>query len=366
MLRPLAIVCLLAFAISILPVNGAEQTKLGPPETVLADQALGLRAFPDGALAVLQTKPQARVILAAGISSVLLEGPDISKLNKSTTVLQPGKTNEFDNGYAGISSIVPTKTGELLAFYHAEDQTGMPTIGGGIPGFYCHIGMAISRDDGLTFEKRGPILSGHAPKNLKGLSDQGVGEPWVMPEPTGEYLYAYYTAHERLDGRGVDIALARCPVKDALTPGKWQKLQAGKFTEPGLGGQDTPILTGGLDADAIFPQVFYLPQTRQFAMTFCINAWKEGGAAERSGLYLAFSTDGINWPRERIQQIWKVPVVAREGKEVAWHPTFLPDEPGGTHGWLYYSYSQNWGWTPPAKPHYLARRRMEFTTPPQK
>lgn len=363
--RTLTLAILLAIA-ALLPASGAESIRLGPPETVLADQALGLRAFPDGALAVLQTKPKARVILAAGISSVLLEGPDISKLNKSTTVLQPGKTNEFDNGYAGISSVVPTKTGELLAFYHAEDQEGMTTIGGGIPGFYCRVAMASSRDDGVTFEKRGPILSGHAPKNPKGLSDQGVGEPWVMPEPSKEYLYAYYTAHERLDGRGVDICIARCLVKDALTPGKWQKLYQGKFEEPGLGGKDTPVITGGLDADAIFPQVFYLPKTRQFVMTFCINAWKESGNADRSGIYVAFSDDGIRWPRERLQQIWKVPVVAREGQEVAWHPTFVSDEADATRGWLYYSYSENWGWTLPAKPHYLARRRMEIGTPATK
>ena len=73
---------------------------------------------------------------------------------------------------------------------------------------------------------------------------------------------------------------------------------------------------------------------------------------------MAFSGDGIHWPRERMQPIWLVPVVAREGREVAWHPTFVPDERGGTTGWLYYAYSARWGWKPPSQAHSLARRRI--------
>ncbi len=109
---------------------------LGPPETVLADKALGLRAFPDGLLAVVRTQSDCRVLVAAGVSSVLLEGPKMGKFTSAATVLGKGKAGEFDNGYAGVSAVVRARTGELLAFYHAEDQEGMATIGGGIPGFY--------------------------------------------------------------------------------------------------------------------------------------------------------------------------------------------------------------------------------------
>jgi hypothetical protein len=63
-----------------------------------------------------------------------------------------------------------------------------------------------------------------------------------------------------------------------------------------------------------------------------------------------------------MEQIWQVRVVARDGQEVAWHPTFVPDERGGTVGWLYYGYSDRWGWTAPGKPHYLVRRRFRLTS----
>jgi hypothetical protein len=180
-----------------------KRVELGPPETVLADKALGLRYFPDERLAVVRTKPDCRVIVAAGVSSFLLEGPTIGKFTKATRILDKGKPVEFDNGYAGISAAVRAKSGELLAFYHAEDQEGMKTVGSGIPGFYCRVALAVSLDDGATFEKRGPVLSSQLPKDPNGSGDQGVGEPWVLGEPKGEFLYAYYTSHERQRPAGV-------------------------------------------------------------------------------------------------------------------------------------------------------------------
>lgn len=336
---------------------------LGPPETVLADRGLGLRYFPDGRLAVIRTRPQCRVIISAGVSSFLLEGPDMGNFSKATRVLGKGKPGTFDNGYAGINAVVQAKTGELLAFYHAEDQENMASVGHGIPGFYCSVALAVSSDDGATFEKRGPILSGQLPKDPKGRGDQGVGEPWVLANPGGEFLYAYYTSHERLAGRGVQICLARCPAADAVKPAAWTKFYDGSFAEPGLGGKDTPVLTSGLpEADALFPHVVFVPALRQYVMLFCLNLWREACQAHRSGIWVAFSNDGIHWPRERRQQLWSVPVIARTGCEVAWHPTFIPDETDGTRGWLYYGYSENWGHEPPRKPHYMRRRLVNLKT----
>ncbi len=335
----------------------ARRVELGPQETVLADNALGLRYFPDERLAMVRTKPDCRVLVAAGIASFLLEGPELGQFTKATKVLEKGQAGAFDNGYAGITAAVRAPSGELLAFYHAEDQEGMKTVGNGIPGFYCSVALAVSQDDGRTFEKRGQILSGQLPKDPRGRGDQGVGEPWVFAEPQGKFLYAYYTSHERVDGRGVQICMARCPLADAAQPGAWKKFYAGGFTEAGLGGKDTPVMTSGQQrTDALFPHVVFLPALRQFMMTFCLNVWREGSRPEQSGFYAAFSDDGIYWPRERQQQLWKVPVIAALGREVAWHPTFIADAGNGMRGWLYYGYSESWGHQPPNKPHYLVRR----------
>ena len=142
-----------------------------------------------------------------------------------------------------------------------------------------------------------------------------------------------------------------------MKPAVWKKFHDGGFAEAGLGGKDTPVVTSGQQAaDALFPQVTFIPALRQFVMMLCVNVWREGDKPEQSGIYAAFSDDGIHWPRERMQQLWKVPVIASIGREVAWHPTFIPDDGTAAHGWLYCGYSENWGYEPPHKPHYLMRR----------
>jgi hypothetical protein len=358
-----------AWMAASLSVGGAElapvAVELGPPETVLADGQYGLRYFPDEATVIVRTRPNCRVLLAAGIRTVMLEGGSMTRLASPRDVLLPGKAGEFDNGYAGISGACRAPSGELLAIYHAEDQEGMPRNKEGIPGFYCRIALAVSRDDGATFGKRGPILTGQLAKVAGGRFDQGVGDLCLFAEPGGKFLYCYYTSHEPIGGRGVTICLARCAVADAMKPDAWRKWFEGGFTEPGLGGRDTPVVTGGLpDTCAIFPQVSWVPALRQFVMFYCVNAWLESGKQGRSGIYVAYSDDGIHWTRERMQQIWKAPPIPVIGSELAWHPTLALDEPVASSlaGWLYYSYSESWGHKPPHKPHYFMRRRIEFKT----
>jgi hypothetical protein len=355
----LAVATLLMPLVSLHAAGDSERIELGPQETALADNALGLRYFPDGRLVIVRTKPDCRALVAAGVASFLLEGPEMGKFTKASRVLEKGRPGEFDNSYAGINAAARAPSGELLAFYHAEDQEGMRTVGNGIPGFYCRVALAVSKDEGRTFEKRGPVLSGQLPKDVNGRGDQGVGEPWVVAEPKGQFLFAYYTSHERVNGRGVQICMARCPAAQALTTEGWRKFHAGGFTEAGLGGKDTPVVTSGRqDADALFPHVVYVRALRQFMMIFCLNAWREGGQPECSGICAAFSDDGIRWPRGRMQQIWKVPVIAAIDREVAWHPTFVPDDGNDLRGWLYCGYSEKWGHQPPRKPHYLVRRPL--------
>jgi hypothetical protein len=238
----------------------------------------------------------------------------------------------------------------------------MPSAGNGIPGFYASVALAVSSNDGTSFQKRGPVLSGHLAKNTQGSPDQGVGELCVVPEPTGKYLYAYYTSHERCDDRSVDICTARCCLDDASNTAAWEKYHAGGFTEQGLNGEDTPVVTDGHKAtDVLAPHVVYIPALSEYMMVFCLNAYHEGGKAQRSGFYVAFSANGLDWPPDRMQQIWQVPVVPRDRQEVACHPTFVPDDKTVQSGWLYYGYSAIWGWRRPRIPHYLVRRRLTVT-----
>ncbi len=367
-MRSLATCLILAGSPFACVAQSTVSVTLGGQEMVLADGKFGMRYFPDGAMAIVRTKPDCRVIMAVSVRSVLLEGGTLDSLSSTRDVLLPGKSGEFDNGYAGISGAWRAPSGELLAVYHAEDQEGMKPNDASVPGFYARVAIAVSKDDGLTFEKLGPILSGQLEKVALGRFDQGVGEPCIVAEPDGKFLHVYYTSHEPVGGRGVQICLARCPVADAMKPGAWRKSHNGAFAEPGLGGRDTPVVeSGSKQADALFPQVTYVPALRQFMMLFCVNVWREKSEPDKSGFYLAFSDDGIRWPRDRMEQIWKTPVIASLGRRVAWHPALILEEETKemeAKGWLYYGFSESWGHNPPDKPHYLVRRPISVTAQP--
>ncbi|HPA19912.1 MAG TPA: hypothetical protein PLU30_19335 [Verrucomicrobiae bacterium] len=121
-------------------------------------------------------------------------------------------------------------------------------------------------------------------------------------------------------------------------------------------------MTGNQENEAaLFPHVIHFPLPPQFVMLFCLNARGEDGDPARSGIYAAFSDDGIAWPKERFLQVWKVPVLPKIGRRLAWHPTFVPDDVGDWLGWLYYGYSETWGHGSPHEPHHLMRRPLSFT-----
>ncbi len=364
----LAACCIALFSVS-LPgtTNGADapaEITLGEPQVLLTNKAFGLKYFPDGSVAFLETSPKCRLLLASQISSYLLEGPSPDRLESAKLVLKPGGRGEFDNGYAGVNGAVCRgPSGEILVVYHGEDQEGMKTIGQGIPGFYCRVALAVSRDNGATFQKLGPIIESASAKDTNGPTAQGEGEPFMVAEPSGKYLYVYYTMHNLR--AHPTIGLARCPVAEALDPKAWRKFYAGDFTEPGLGGRETPVMSDpDPRAGTTFSDVVFVPSRNEFVMVYCLYQWGEEVHPERTGFYLAYSKDGIHWPAERRQQFWKVPVLPVIGWELAWHPTWLPEPGNGPElkGWLYYSYSPSWGHRPPQSPHYFVRRWMEVRT----
>lgn len=359
---------ILAVAASVLvcrPQAPRFAVTIGEPKTLLPPGSLGLEYFPDMAVAALQTKPSMRLLVAAGISTYLLEGADIEHLTRAEKVLSPGPPGAFDNGYVGVAGVYRHRDGSWYAFYHAEDQEDMPPIPGGIPGFFASVGAAISKDDGRTWRKLGQILTSAKPKGwtaYPGQADRGVGEPCVAPDRTGKYVFGYYTDHSRVGGRGVQICMARAPLPPV--DGAWRKLREGAFAEPGLAGADTPVVSARhLDqADAMMPFVVYSAGLRTFIMVLNVNCWKElrsGTAPSVSGVYVCYSGDGTHWSGpEKLFTDW---AIARIGQSVSWHPSILWDTGSTSEGWLIYSHSERWGHRDKSGiPHYMVGRRIRF------
>ncbi|AMY12119.1 hypothetical protein LuPra_05391 [Luteitalea pratensis] len=162
------------------------------------------------------------------------------KNGKAVPLIGPSGSG-FDANYAGVGSVVAAANGrDLLMFYHSEIQP----CGYFLP-FIAGIGLARSTDGGLTWQKRGQVLSGSEPKPTHCNFDaSGVGNPTVFKSRDGRWLYMLFGEWRRsLPESGPDsVFLARAPIESDGEPGSWQKYAYGGFAEAGLGGSPTPIV----------------------------------------------------------------------------------------------------------------------------
>ncbi len=348
---------------------GEINVTIGEKKVLLKSGSFGLDYFPDEKVSILSKKPNFRMIVAAGARSYLLEGKDIEHITGAKLILSPGKAGSFDNGYAGISGIYYYTDKRWYAIYHAEDQENMPKLPSGVKGFYARIGMAVSSDDGNTWEKIGSVISSFKPKEWAindRHADRGAAVPCLVKEKSGRYLYIYYTDHSRVDNLGIQISMARADIsKEPPLPGNWFKYFQGDFTQPGLAGSDTPIVSArqfGL-ADALSPDVVYSKYLDKYVMVFTIDAWKELASKDElkyTGIYLTYSEDGIHWNEP--QRIITDHTLPHIGYSLSWVPTIVWDDEQGIEGWLVYSYSPSWGhkWNKSGTPHFMVGSRIKF------
>ncbi len=345
---------------------------LGEPVRLLEAGRLGLRFFPDMPVTVVSPPPQLRLLVAAEVSTALVEGTDLRHLTGATLrVLAPGEPGAYDGGYAGATGAVESG-GVLYVAYHAEDQEGMGTLAGtdGVPGFHASVGLASSADGGRTFRKLGQVVTSHRPKGWRfyaGQRDSGAGDSWLMRSHDGAWWYLYYTEHSREGGRGVQICMARAPASAPPAPGAFRKLHEGAFDEPGLGGRDTPVLSGlAFDQGEVFsPHVVYSPALKLYVMVMNLDVWKEfleARSLARSGMYLATSGDGVRWSRpEPLAIDWAVPL---SGRSVTWHPAIVFDAGSSTEGWLLYAHTAVWSPSRGVPAHALWGRRISLAPRP--
>ena len=257
-------------------------------------------------------------------------------------------------------------------FYQAYDSEGFegePRIASEPGSFwYGRIGVAVSDDNGATWEKKGPVLESFKAKGWSvypGQTTRGIGDLALVREKNGRYLYLYYTEYSRADGEQVHVCLARADIRERPPlPGSFRKYYRGGFTEDGLGGLDSAVVDSKyMDlADTQEPNVFYSKAIGSYVMVYGIVFWKEHGGNQilkNSGFYVSYSDDGIGWSRGfRLTKHFTVPM---EGKEFAWYPSVILDAGSTANGWLVYGYSENEGGREKKQiPFYMAGRRISF------
>jgi hypothetical protein len=331
----------------VVTLSDGIQVKLEEQQTLLNDKDLGLRDTAGKGVAMIENGPtQVRLLFQALNESYLVTGADLKHLTSASKVLDAGERGDFDNSGAGVDTVVRLDH-HLYAFYEGRDNEGdLPENSqAAFKGMYCGIGLAESANDGSTWTKKGEIISSAKPKDWSdwaGQSIRGAGCPSGLIDATNTYAYLYYVEFSGFKNGLPGICLARAPLsKGAPLPGNWQKFYLDDFTEPGLGGKETPVLDGSaVKAGAMYPHVTFSKALNKYILTFNFNRVAEARqemTLGKSGIYIALSDDGIHWAAPvKLITTYSQRVL---GLSIAIEPTLVLDSPDALRGWLLYAYT---------------------------
>ena len=358
----------------VVTLSDGVRVKLGEQQILLNDQDLGLRDIAGKGVAVIENEPsKVRVLFQAVNETYLVTGTDFQHLTSASKVLGAGDHGQFDNAGAGVASVIRFDN-HLYAFYEGRDNEGdLPENGqAAFKGMYCAIGLAESTNDGTTWTKKGEIIRSAKPKDWSdwsGQSVRGVGTPSALIDATNTYVYLYYVEFSGLKNGIQGICLARAPLsKGAPLPDNWEKFYLDAFTEPGLGGKETPVIDGSVvKAGAMYPHATFSKSLNKYILTFNFNRVAEARqemALGKSGIYIALSDDGIHWPTPaKLITTYSQRVL---GLSIAIEATLVLDTPDSLTGWLLYAYTPKYtsNVSIPGIALHLAGRRIEFTKRP--
>jgi len=185
---------------------------------------------------------------------------------------------------------------EILMFNHLEFRKHNWNV---------RLGLSYSSDGGKTFHWVGNILgpAGECGKTLtKTCTSSNMGlANYIIKDG---YFQVYYQDQVLPDkqsaaGDGTQVAVARAKVADVVSAAKqlkvtpWFKYHNGQWTEPGIGGDFTPLNLkpqGYMHGDAIF-----VKPLNQYAIVAQTGDKGNDRKHWRKAIVLSFSSDGFNW-----------------------------------------------------------------------
>ncbi|MCE5302619.1 MAG: hypothetical protein LLF97_05855 [Planctomycetaceae bacterium] len=296
--------------------------------------------------------------MVAKNSTYLMTGRSFGEAKPIRCLLEPGKSGQFDSGYAGAGGLFHlADRKEWLLFYHAEDHEGMGrNPHNNIPHGYWSVGMAVFNEKTNNVTKLGQVLRASIPKDVN-AGNHGIGNAVVVADPSGKYLYLYYFDLTRQKGSTSQIGLARCAISDGGRPGKWFKYHEGQFTEPGLGGKE-----GGIITRAWSPSIQYIRSFGCYLMT-CDRVYQmdtERETPQDGGIHWCYSKDGIHWSEPQlIVPGLPLPVIGRSNTS---HSSLVieHEDENSVTGTLFYGYTPRRERTPASGRH-LVCRSIKFT-----
>jgi hypothetical protein len=191
------------------------------------------------------------------------------------------------------------------------------------------IGAAVSYDGGSTFLDLGTIISSGDPPDctaLNGYTAGGNGDFSVVLDQAGKYFYFLYTNYGgALASQGVGIA--RMAYADRLSPaGAVWKYSKGGWTEPGMGGTETPVFPAKVEWQKANTNSFWGPSVHwntylsRYVVLLNHSCCTTGYPQE--GIYVSFSAN-LSDPAS-----WSAP--AKFMSNPAWYPQVLGEGLNGT------------------------------------
>lgn len=300
---------------------------LGPTEIVPDTSPAGVPQypwFPDGHITFIPDLTTGDYQMYwAGSSSYRTTGTSMTTMNDpGPSVITKGASGSYDNGGVWLMSVFRQLGENMIGFYHAEDHEFPPYDN---PGHIAWKSSAVctSSDNGVTWTKIGQIITSATPKPRKPTWGGG-GDHCVVYDDVNARWVCYYSEHN------LRMAVSYDP--DGA-PGTWYKYYNGNFTQPGLGGQCSPIPVLQ-DRAGANPSVHYNTYLNKWVMV-----WHSWSSSEGS-IWLSTSTDMINWDTP-------ISIVSANVNEKIWYPTIIgsTDTEAGQEAWLCYDYApdtNNW------------------------
>ena len=296
----------------------AQQFSLGEPRLVPQPSPpfATYHFSPDGHISYFKSGDQYQMYWP-GNPSYRTTGPNLFEMSDTRAVLLRGDKGSFDNGGAWLYSVFPQGNNHLIGFYHGEDQefAGDPSSH-----FIAwkSIALATSDDNGLTWKKQGQIIRTSNTKPSKPTWG-GNGDFCVVWDKSNKRWVCYYQ-----EGF-LCMAVSSDPEGK---PGTWKKYFLGSFSQPGLGGRNSPIpdlfpFPGGN------PSVHYNTFLKKWVMVW--ETW-DSVAPHPNSIWISTSEDMLHWSPPKV-------LLAAQGEERLIFPTIIGDSDvqAGQKAWLVYA-----------------------------
>lgn len=215
-------------------------------------------------------------------------------------------------GNRWIEATYKADDGTLYGWYHEEQDDLCPPLPDGFPVAVPHIGALVSHDNGATWTDLGIVLAAPAGDydcaggTLSMTFAGGVGDFSVILDSAKQYFYFLYSAYSG-DISQQGVAVARMPYASRDNPaGQVWKWYQGAWSQPGVGGLNTPIFQAVASWSSQWPDAYWGPSIHwntHLQQYVILMNHANGGFWSQEGIYVTFNRDvsnpnGWSTPRE--------------------------------------------------------------------